>query len=242
MYRSRVYTFTLIELLVVVAIISILASMLLPALSQARNMARRTSCLNNTKQIAMAQIQYIDDFDRGLYGYDASTGEASCLQYSYWTPPLYGHGLLIENGYMPIGNAFFCPTMTFRVRNWMEPFYGPASVRNWQVKNTGVFSSYSWPYAWLRYTPVKYKLPASWEGDTPLVADAWKNENGGGTQPMYHERQGLNVGYLDGSAKWVTMLGQPNLASYTQWGNTNQDGGGGYITGFWVLLRNEYNK
>jgi prepilin-type N-terminal cleavage/methylation domain-containing protein len=71
--------FTLIELLVVIAIISMLASMLFPSFSRARESARRIDCINNLKQIGVAIAMYTSDWD-----------ERYPVGYPYWSAPSGG--------------------------------------------------------------------------------------------------------------------------------------------------------
>src|SRR5438132_966780 len=65
--RLTANAFTLIELLVVIAIIAILAAILFPVFAQAREAARKTACLSNEKQLALAARMYMSDNDDALY-------------------------------------------------------------------------------------------------------------------------------------------------------------------------------
>src|SRR5687768_9671457 len=68
--------FTLIELLVVIAIIAILAAILFPVFAQAKEAAKKTHCVSNTKQVALAALMYAGDYEDVLPLHD---GNGSCV-------------------------------------------------------------------------------------------------------------------------------------------------------------------
>lgn len=83
--------FTLIELLVVIAIIAILAAILFPVFAQAREAARKTSCISNAKQLTTSVLMYTQDYDETLL-FD-HFGRGTALY--HW---MYALGPYIRNG------------------------------------------------------------------------------------------------------------------------------------------------
>jgi len=109
--------FTLIELLVVIAIIAILAAMLLPALSAAKNKAKAINCISNMRQIGIASRMYVDEYN-GYYVAlrVARTSVASYPDFDFNTficdqvpKQVYWPDALRTLKYLPDAKCFSCP-------------------------------------------------------------------------------------------------------------------------------------
>jgi len=137
--------FTLIELLVVVAIIALLAAILFPVFGSVRDKARQTSCLSNTKQIAIGLHMYIQDYDELLPVW-SFVNPAGTTSYS-WEWALFP--------YIKSRQVYVCPSATHMNSSTdarCDPTYANITGGNTSLGGTG---SYGYNYSYLgRYQVV----------------------------------------------------------------------------------------
>ena len=185
--------FTLIELLVVIAIIAILAAILFPVFARAREKARQTSCLSNIKELGLACLMYVQDYDERFprYGGYRSFAELSVpTGHTYW--------FRVTAPYIKNAQIFSCPSYN------NQRVYSGGTNGTLSDFPDGVNYTYN-TYAGNRML-AEVQHPACWGLITEGTNNYWRIQRAPNTNhyQWHHTRHndGWNAVLGDGHAKW----------------------------------------
>jgi len=221
--------FTLIELLVVIAIIAILAAILFPVFARAREQARKTSCLSNTKQMGLAIYQYIQDYDEtypdsSITCNDAPANAPLCRYANGYQGALhitaYAHRRYLDDG-VTLG-GFVKYSMPYDKNVQVFTYPSDAQVGRWIAPN--VAATYYMRHAIDGYTfsvrgPLRMSVVQRPAQLAVGIEEAWHD---GGHTPWlwdptnYGSVKTVNALFFDGHSKvmGVPYLSQNGIAGY----------------------------
>ncbi|MFN3651318.1 MAG: type II secretion system protein [Armatimonadota bacterium] len=200
--------FTLIELLVVIAIIAILAAILFPVFAQAREAARKASCLSNTKQLGAAVQLYLQDYDEyfalNLYLANASTGQIFTF-YDAHVPYTKNAQILVCPSQQPVPEfqAFLTacgyPFRTYG--NFSKFSYNGNYCLFQHGEGNALFMPSPRPARHLASVPMPAEQPVFFDGTLDCAFNS----------PIaVRHQEGLNVAYVDGHSKFQKARRRPD--------------------------------
>jgi len=197
--------FTLIELLVVIAIIAILAAILFPVFAQARESARRTSCLSNLKQLDLACHMYSQDYDEcfpcDYYACNSSTTHARLV--GQLLPYMKNMQIMYCPSAARTGMADILPTEANKAAGNIGYYYYSYDQVPSTVSPKGGTNYATWISWGFLPNSVGQNYPRvmteQWDTDYWLLSDWFCKLN---DIPIHGVKGGMNIAYVDGHVKF----------------------------------------